>query len=167
MRDVGADADHVEVEAAERVDVVGDARIRLAGDADHDAAPRLIAELAKLREDAEAVGDAPRQVRVDEPVELLVGGLEAQEVAVGAGLTPGGEVLVRPLAEAERDGEPGLRLDTAHDAGDPLGLEAVVLARLDDHGAPVPRLGVVGAGEHLVLAHAVALDLAVAGRRPQ
>ena len=48
----------------------------------------------------------PGRSRVDELVELVVGGLEAQQVPVGAGLAPGGEVVLRALAEAERDRQP-------------------------------------------------------------
>ena len=43
-------------------------------------------------------------------VQVRVGGLEAQQVAVGAGGTPRLEVGVGPLAEAERGGKPRLAL---------------------------------------------------------
>ena len=100
---------------------------------------------------------------MDELVELVVGRLEAQQVAVGAGLAPRGEVLLGSLAEAQRHGEPGLGLDALHDVRHPARFEPVVLARLQHDGAPAPDLGVVGAREDLVGAHAVALDQAVAG----
>ena len=100
---------------------------------------------------------------MDQPVELVVGGLEAQEVAVGAGRAPDLEVVVGPLAEAEGDRQVGLGLDAEHDLGHPVGVDAVVLAGLQHDRAVAVLPGLVGAGEDLVGAHAVALDLAVGG----
>ena len=93
----------------------------------------------------------------------VVGGLEAQQVAVGAGFPPGAQLVVAPFAQAEGDGQPGLGLDAPHHVAHPLGLEAVVFAGLQHH-RPVTELeGVVGAGQDLVRGHAVAFDLAIAG----
>ena len=95
---------------------------------------------------------------------VVVRGLEAQQVAVAAGLAPDGEVLVRPLAEAQRDRRDGrLRADAAQHAGHPLGGDAVVLARLHHQGAVAERDRLAGAVEDDVLGDAVALDAAVAG----
>ena len=102
--------------------------------------------------------------RVDRLVERGVRRLEAEEVAVGARLAPRGEVLVGPLAEAERDGEAGRRPDRADDVGHPAARQAVVLARLQDDGAVAEPLRRPGAGEDLVLRHPVAGQRVVRGR---
>ncbi len=161
---VGADADHVHVHAAEQLDVGGDAGVGLAGDADHDPRACLVAQLLQAAEDAHAVADLARQVGVDAPVELLVRGLEAQEVAVAARLAPGDEVLIGPLPQTEGDRRDGrLRADAAQHAGHPLRGDAVVLAGLHDERAVAERHRLAGAVEDDLLRDTVALDAAVAG----
>ena len=49
VSDVGADADHVEIEGAEGEDVFGEALEGLAGNADHDAATGFVAQLLIVR----------------------------------------------------------------------------------------------------------------------
>ena len=55
--------------------------------------------------------------RVDAVVQRPVGGLEAQQVAVGAGLRQAASSASLALAQAQRDGQAGLRLDAADDVG--------------------------------------------------
>ena len=101
---------------------------------------------------------------MDVAVERVVRGLEAQQVTVGAGLAPDGEVVVRALAEAQGDGgEAGLGADAPQDGGQPLRLDAVVLARLHDQGAVAEILGLAGAVQDDVGGEAVALHAAVGG----
>jgi len=161
MRDERPDADHVEIEMAERIDVPCQRCERLAGDADHHAAADLVAKLAQLPENGNPVGDPARQGRMDECVEVRVGGLEAKQIAIGARLAPRGEVLGWPLADAQRDGQRRLAADAAHDAREPFSGDAVVLARLHHDRAVAEADGLAGAGENLVLGHAVTLDAGV------
>jgi len=93
---------------------------------------------------------------MDPPVQGLVRGLEAQQVAVDPRRPPRLEVGVRSFAEAERDREPRLRLDAADDVGDPVGVEAVVLARLQDDGPIAERPGLAHTVEHLARRDAIA-----------
>ena len=95
----------------------GEALAGLAGNADHDAAADLVAQRAGGRGCAKRSERRPGRRRVDARRRAPGRGLEAQQVAVGAGLAPRGEVLVGPLAEAERDRQPVVRLDAAHDVG--------------------------------------------------
>ena len=107
----------------------------------------------------------PGPRRMDAVVEGAVGGLEAQQVAVGPGLAPRGQLRPRPLAQAQRDGQRRLGLDPAHELGHPVGRDARVFARLEHDRAVAELDGLTGAGEHFLARHAVAVQAAVL--RPQ
>ena len=79
---------------AKPLDVVGQALVGLARDADHHAAADLVAELCQPAEDGDPVRRLARQRRMDPLVQLRVGGFEPQQVAIGPGLAPGGQLLV-------------------------------------------------------------------------
>ena len=69
---------------------------------------------------------------MDSLVQVPVRRLEPQQIAVGAGLAPGGQLVVVAFAEAERDGQRGVGLDPPDQPGDPLACEFGVFAGLKD-----------------------------------
>ena len=89
-------------------------------------------------------------------VERGVGGLEAQEIAVGAGFAPEAQFIWQPFAEAEGDGERGFFFNGANDLSEPRGLDAEVFAGLQDDRAEAEVDCLVRAGENLFARHAIA-----------
>ena len=88
MSDVRPDADHVEIERAKGENVFGQALKRLAGNADHDAAARFVAEALELPQQRQAIGRAGKALGMNGAKQILVRGLEAQQIAVGACFAP-------------------------------------------------------------------------------
>ena len=110
-----------------------------------------------------------RIVRVDAVVELLVGGFDAQQVAVCAGLEPAAVGCLALLAQRQGDAQRAVvdLLDTLDDAGDLVDeLGIVALAALDGHGTVAEALGELGARHGVVLADGIAGDLGVAAAYP-
>ena len=93
---------------------------------------------------------------MDGGVERGVGGLEAQEITVGAGCAPEAELIGQSFAEAEGDGEWGFVFDGADDFGEPCGLDAEVLAGLEDDRAEAELDCGARASENLFARHAIA-----------
>ncbi len=160
--DERAHADHVQVQLAKELKVVGQIFVALPRDADHDAAADLVAEWLELAEQAHARRplSAARWVHAREQV--AVRGLEAQQIAVGAGLAPGAQLVEGALAQAQGDRDLGLGLDAFHDFGHHAEGQAFVLAGLQHDGAVAEVAGLFGAGDDLVGGHAVAGEVAVA-----
>ena len=93
MGEEGADADHVEVELFEEFDVAGQHLVGLAGNAHHDAAADLVADLAQFAQDRDAVSETSPLLGMDGSVERGVGCLEAQQIAIGAGFAPQAQLV--------------------------------------------------------------------------
>ena len=58
MRNIRTDADHVEIQRAKCENVLGQTFERLAGNADHHAAARFVAQALELPQQRQAVGPA-------------------------------------------------------------------------------------------------------------
>ena len=157
VRQEGAEADHVEFELAEADDVARQIAQGLTGDADHDAAADFETEFAQPLEDLRAAGRVGRARGVDAFEEGGVRGLEAQEVAVGACVAESAEFVAGALSQAEGDGERRLSANGGDEFAEVGGVEAQVFARLQNDRSESGAHGLLGAGEDLLEAHAVAL----------
>jgi hypothetical protein len=128
----------------------------------HHARTDLVPDRPHPAQLRDPVRTPARQRRVDRVEERRIARLEAEQEAVGPGLAPRGQVVVGPLAEAERNGQVRFFFDRADDAGDERLREARILARLKDDGAVAELHRLAGAREDLVPRHPVALH----ARRP-
>ena len=157
--EVGAQAHHVRAEVAEREQVVRHRAQRLPGQAEHHPAADFVAlrlhppQLRQARVLAVARGAG-----MDAREEVAVGGLEAQQVAIGAGLAPSRGVGLGPFAQREGDALARLGLDAPHQPRHALPRpERGALAGLQHHRAEaqLPRQG--RACHDFVVAHGVAV----------
>ena len=121
MSDVGADADHIEIEIAESEHIVGKTLERLAGDADHNAAASLVSELHYAAQNRKAIRRAAVALGMDDAKKLRIGGFEAEEIAIRARFTPEKEISVLTLAQAKSNGERSFALDPPDNVGDLVG----------------------------------------------
>ena len=104
--------------------------------------------------------------RMDPLEQLAVGGLEAEQIAVRAGLPPEGQFVALPLAQAQGHRQRRLGLDAADDVGHPLGGDARILAGLQHDGAVAEGHAFPDAGHDLVGRHAVAGQFAIIDPQP-
>ncbi len=102
----------------------------------------------------------PVHAGIHGPVEGAVGRLDAQEVAVGAGLPVGLIHLARLLAHGERHCHVEC-LDPADEIAHPIHRQDVRLAGLKYHGAIAEGTSGFGAGENLLRLQAVARQAVV------
>ena len=93
--------------------------------------------------------------------EIFVGGLEAEEVAVGSGVAPFFEFLFRAFAEAKCDSERCFGFDLADEIEDGFGGESEVFAGLEDDGSVAKFDGLTGAIYDLFGRHSVAFNFCV------
>ena len=166
MGNVGAEPDHRHIHPLEEEQVVGQVVQRLAGQADHDPGTGLVADALQAFQAVEPPAEAVQLVvGVDPVIELLGRALDPQQVAVRPGVEPAPVGLLALLAERKGDAQAaGVDLlDLPHepfDLVDEGGIAA--LAALQGHGPVAELVGEVGAGQHLVVAEAVAPDPVVA-----
>ena len=102
----GAYADHLGPEGVDELEVLHECGDALTRRADHEAGSHLEAQVAQVGETLHAVVEA-HLGGVEPGVVVAVGGLVAQQVAVGAGLFESREALAAALAEREGDGTVG------------------------------------------------------------
>lgn len=166
MRDERPDADHIQVESAEQQDIVGQALHTLAGNADHDAAADLIAQISQDSEQGDASRSLSLARRMHPLVEGTRGRFESQEVPVGARSPPRSQVLDWTLAHAQRDGQARSLLDLPDDPGQPVPRDPIILAGLHHDGAIPVLHSRFDAGKNLLPAHPVADQPTIPGVEP-
>ena len=161
--DERATANHVQPQLGEQGDVVSQRVERLARDADHHAAAHFIADLTQRPQQGDAITGSTRPGRVDASEQLRVGRFQPQQVAVGAGTSPQGQLVLGPLAQRERDSQLGAFLDAGDEVGDPRAGQRVVLAGLENQRAVAELHRPLGALEDLLNGHSVTGQVGVVG----
>jgi len=129
--------------------------------------PNLVAYLTHAKQLPEAVGDRPRQAGMNPVIQRRIGRLEAQEVPIGPGLTPGAQIGLGAFTERQGDGRAGLGLDRAHDAGDKRPGQPGILAALEHDGAEAEVSALRGTLEDFVVRHAIAPEGPAHAAMPQ
>ena len=168
MRDVRADADHVEIERAKGENVFGQALKGLAGNADHHAAARFVAEAFNLL--AAASGGRARRQSAGDGWRDRDTRRRSRSAADSGPRLPCATAAARPARRSPRlsvtaSGVSRLiqrTMPATHSAVSPI-----VFAGLHHDGAVAQPLRLAGAVENLFSRHAVALDARLARRRPQ
>ncbi|OPZ60203.1 MAG: hypothetical protein BWY87_00592 [Deltaproteobacteria bacterium ADurb.Bin510] len=143
----GPDADHVDIEFLKQLDVGRDVVQRLTRQSDQKARAGLEAQALELSEAVEPVRE--RALGVQAGIDVRIGCLEAQQVAVGPGLFERGVGRRLELAQGERDHEASLSLDAPNEFEQVRELEARILAGLQHHGAKAGGLDLPRAGQGL------------------
>ena len=156
MRDERPDAGHVQVQLAEQRNVIGHARISLAGNAHHDAAADFKAKLAQPPQNGDAVAPVVSQRRVNLVKQIPVRRFKPEQVAVRPGFAPGRKVLVRPFAETQRHCERRFVFDAPDDFRQTFRRNPVIFAALQHHRAVAELHGLLRRFKNFTGRHPVA-----------
>src|ERR1019366_7388274 len=100
MGNVGADADHVEIQSAKGENVFGQAIEGLARNADHDASARFVPEGLELPQQRQAVRPAGKAMGMNHTKQIRVRSLEAKQIAVCTSGAPQLKFVLPALAQA-------------------------------------------------------------------
>ena len=156
--DEGAYAHHLGTEVLYELQVLHQGVDGLPRRADHESRADLEAQVTQVVEALHAVVEAHLR-GVEEGVVCGVGGLVAQQVAVGAGVAQAAEAVAAALAQREGDGAVGvLALDVLDEAAEHLVGEPGVLAALQHEGAEAQAAADGAALEDLLGGEPVAID---------
>ena len=154
--DEGSYAAHLGFEVADEVQVLEQGGVGLAGRAHHKARAHLVADVAEVAQTLHPMLPA-HLGGVEVRVVVGVGGLVAQQVAVGAGVEEALVAVAAAFAEREGDGAVWeLRADALHQGHHPLVGVVAVLTALQHKGAQSATVAEAAAFEDGVVVEAVA-----------
>ena len=92
--------DHRSIKAPEKEQIVGQISRRLKGHADHDARTGLITDCLEIIQRLQPPFITVQPILwMDLPVQVGIGGFDAQQIAMGSGIEPFGIHIARLLAQ--------------------------------------------------------------------